>query len=229
MFLRFIGVSDEFLNAAGPAATIPSRIGSEREAVLGSTHPNGTALGNSPSNPDSISGGQVEKLLDGGRGSDGKSSAIDGMTGSTIEGLVNASSAIVLVFIMVIALGGFIFFRRKFGSRNKFNRREGGWGALGGVTGGASRGKHSRVESLGRGGGMGLGGAGESTEEEEQELDELMRSRKRAELEDEDEEERIEGKGKGKAKNRIRDESEIFDLGAEEEDDNDLQGRRYRA
>lgn len=228
MFLRFIGVSDEFLNAAGPAATIPSRIGSEREAVLGSTHPNGTALGDTLANSDSSL--DPEKLI----GSDGTllggKGATEGMTGSAIEGLVNASSAIVLVFIMLIALGGFLFFRRRYGSRNKFTRREGGWGALGGVTGGGSRGKHSRVESLGRGGGMGLGGvAGESTEEEEQELDELMKSRRRAEIE-EDEEDRIEGKGKGKGKgkSRIGNESEIFDLGAEEDDEEEQEAERRR-
>ncbi|GAA5899241.1 S10 family peptidase [Sporobolomyces salmoneus] len=228
MFLRFIGVSDEFLNAAGPAATIPSRIGSEREAVLGSTLPNGTALGDALSDPE-----RIEKLIageGGGVGSDGKS-LTDGLNGSAIEGLVNASSAIVLILIMILAFGGFIFLRRKFGGRNKFNRGAGGgWGAVGGSSASATRGRHSRIDSLGRGGGMGLGGVtGDSTEEEEQELDELMKSRRRTELEEADEEERIEGKGKGKAKSRLGDESEIFGLGAEEEDDDDPeQRRRYR-
>lgn len=32
------------LHAAGPAARVPSRIGKETEAVLGATHPNGTTL-----------------------------------------------------------------------------------------------------------------------------------------------------------------------------------------
>ncbi|GAA5961249.1 hypothetical protein JCM3765_002884 [Sporobolomyces pararoseus] len=231
MFLRFIGVSDEFLNAAGPAATIPSRIGSEREAVLGSTLPNGTALGDTLANPET--GEKIEKLISGEGETDGKLS--DGLNGSAIEGLVNASSAIVLVLIMLVAFGGFVFFRRKFGSRNKFNRREGGgWGTLGGSSGlgggagGRSSKRHSRAESFGRGGGLGLGGVtGESTgEEEEQELDELLKARRRTELDD-DEEERIEGKGKSRS--RLGDEREIFDLGeAEEKEDDSDDRRRYR-
>jgi carboxypeptidase D len=241
MFLRFIGVSDEFLNAAGPAATIPSRIGSEREAVLGSTLPNGTALSDTSL---LTNGTEIEKLLNGNggigeSGSDGKSSLSDGLGGGSIEGLINASSAIVLVLIMLLAFGGFMFFRRKFGTKNRFNRRGdgGGWGALGRTTtsgsggGGSGRSskRHSRSESLGRGGGMGMG-MGESTEEEEQELDELIKSRRRAELEEqEDEEARLEGKGKGKAR-AMADDAYVFDLGAEDEDEDDSeeQRRRYR-
>lgn len=40
--VRFMQV--DTLHAAGPAARVPSRIGSETEAVLGATHPNGTTI-----------------------------------------------------------------------------------------------------------------------------------------------------------------------------------------
>lgn len=234
MFLRFIGVSDEFLNAAGPAAMIPSRIGSEREAVLGSTLPNGTAVGDTTLGAHGdIDGDALEKLIAGGgsdgagsssSSSDGKATAGAGLGGSAIEGLVNASSAIVLVLIMLVAFAGFLCLRRKFGTRNTFNRRDGGgWGALGNplgpmssssAAGGRGSKRHSRVDSLGRGGGMGLGrGTGETPTEDEQELDELMRTRARGGVRDE--EDRIEGKGKGKV------DSEIFDLGAEDDDDDE--------
>ncbi|GAA6011719.1 hypothetical protein JCM11491_000728 [Sporobolomyces phaffii] len=238
MFLRFIGVSDEFLNAAGPAATIPSRIGSEREAVLGSTLPNGTALsdttlgagdagaeggGSGPGSAGHELDHAASSLTDAAK----SSGALAGLPGTSLEGLVNASSAIVLVVIMAVAVAAFACFRRKFGTRNKLNRREGGgWGALGGSAatslggGGTGRGskRHSRGESLGRGIGL-----AESTEDEEQELDELMKTRRRTES-DEDEERRLEGKGKGKS--RLGHESEIFDLGAEEEEEDER--RRYR-
>ncbi|GAA5923503.1 uncharacterized protein JCM15063_003667 [Sporobolomyces koalae] len=229
MFLRFIGVADEFLNAAGPAATIPSRIGSEREAVLGSTHPNGTAIGDIALGSQAGSH-ELDKV--GNAAGDKDGGTLGDLNGTAIEGLVNASSAIVLVLIMLVAVGGFVFFRRKFSSRNKFSRREGGgWGALGDVVarGGHSK-RHSRADSLGRGSGMGLGrGVHIETEDdgdEEQELDELMKSRRKGQFHDDiDEEGRIEGQGKGKGKARAVNESEIFDLGAEE-DEEDL-ARRY--
>ncbi|GAA6061343.1 hypothetical protein JCM10212_004824 [Sporobolomyces blumeae] len=278
MFLRFVGVSSEFLNAAGPAAQIPSRIGSEQEAVLGSTHPNGTSLndllssssggggagvdGSDSSVLGSIDGSMTE--FDGagfekGLGSSGgsassSSSYLDRLTGSTLEGLANASSAIVLVLIMVAAFGVFVVCRRRFARRNgklRAGARGQGWGVLGGggARAGSSRGKHARVESLGRGGGAGLGlggsggaggggrGGGGATDSEEQELDELMRSR-RGDVElgygddddaDDDDAGRIDsGRGKGKGLRGARGrrsgvEEEIFDLGAEEEDEEELE------
>ncbi|GAA5861536.1 hypothetical protein JCM1840_005403 [Sporobolomyces johnsonii] len=268
MFLRFIGVS--LLSAAGPAAQVPSRIGNEQEAVLGSTHPNGTALDSSAAagaGAASGSGGSSPARLDeldsaalagggagggagaGGGGGGGGAKALGGlgMGGTAFEGLVNASSALVLVLIMLGAFGTFLFVRKRIagGARGRFLRAAGGegWGSLGGG-GGRGRGKgaglggqHARVESLGRGGGQGLGGVEGDSEEAEHELDELMVRRDEGGggyTDDQPYDDAAEGRiggGKGKGRARVRDEEEIFGLGDEDEDEADEDGgeRKRRA
>ncbi|GJN92002.1 hypothetical protein Rhopal_005030-T1 [Rhodotorula paludigena] len=242
MFLRFVGVS--LLSAAGPAAQVPSRIGNEIPAVLGSTHPNGTALssleGLDPSELDASTGKSDSDGSSTGSGSSsGGSGSLFGLgAGDTVlEGLVNASSALVLVALMAAAFAGFLWFRRR--TRGRLSRSGEGWGALGGaaaaVVSGGARGKHDRVQSLGRGGGMGLGGVtdGEDTDERDgggaHELDELMsrgaggpRGRSGGGYRDEDE--GGDGFGGGgrrsaSAARRRDEEAEVFGLGDDDDED----------
>ena len=95
MLLRFLGV--DLLGAAGPAAQVPSRVGNEQEAVLGETHPNGTAVG-----PDTI-------LL--------PSDALD--HDSAVEALVNAGSAIVIIALLLLGFAIFYVVRRRIRRGNK--------------------------------------------------------------------------------------------------------------
>ncbi|GAA5824615.1 hypothetical protein JCM3770_006697 [Rhodotorula araucariae] len=172
MFLRFIGAS--LLSAAGPAAQVPSRIGNEIPAVLGSTHPNGTALGSAASSASELDAARLDVLAGGedAAGAGGKSSLLHG--DAALEGLVNASSALVLVALMGAAFGLFLCFRRRSGGR--LSRAPGGegWGALGGATGAAR--KHERVTSLGRGVRV-TDEESDGREEGAHELDELMSRR----------------------------------------------------
>ncbi|GAA5958162.1 hypothetical protein JCM21900_002928 [Sporobolomyces salmonicolor] len=253
MFLRFVGVS--LLSAAGPAAQVPSRIGNEQEAVLGSTHPNGTALDSLSSPGASSSSGSSSPALDeldsttlGGGGAAAAAGGAGGgakaLGGTALEGLVNASSALVLVLIMLGAFGTFLFVRKRMtGGRGRFSRAAAGegWGSLGGGGGrgrggggGAGGGKganlggqHARVESLGRGGGTGLGGVEGDNEEAGHELDELIVRRDGGYTDDQPYDEEGEGEqgriggGKGKGRARVRDEEEIFGLGDEDEIEED--------
>ena len=106
MLLRFLNV--DLLGAAGPAAQVPSRVGDEQEAVLGETHPNGTAVQDS-------AGGLAGALESG--------AAAVGATGSTLEALVNVGSAIVIIAVMGLALAIFLVFRRRMSRRRKAGRR----------------------------------------------------------------------------------------------------------
>ncbi|GAA5860300.1 hypothetical protein JCM8547_003456 [Rhodosporidiobolus lusitaniae] len=234
MFLRFIGVS--LISAAGPAAQVPSRVGTEQEAVLGSTHPNGTALlldgSSSSSSSDAAAAGQKEVLLADGTtgGESGKAGEGKGLGGDgALEGLVHASSALVLVALMGAAFALFLWFRRR---TQRLSRSGEGWGSLGGGGGvGGKLGRHERARSLGRGGGEGLGGAEDSEEFEGgggHELDELMKgkggvSRVRVggggDYRDEDDE-----KGLAGGRRRRDEEEEIFGLGGEEESDDEEEG-----
>lgn len=202
MFLRFVGAS--LLSAAGPAAQVPSRIGNEIPAVLGSTRPDGSSLNSTLADGSSTLGsaGQMDDSVLSG--SKGDSSLSDGswwspLSGGAVEGLAHASSAIVLVLLMGAALGGFLWYRRRTGLSGR--RRAGagkGWASL------TPRGKqHARAQNLGRGGGQGMGGVeddggldasttederdrrlragtsgggGGGEEQDSHELDELMRS-----------------------------------------------------
>lgn len=238
MFLRFIGVS--LLSAAGPAAQVPSRIGNEIPAVLGSTLPNGTAIDSSSSG-----GSSAEKQLDGvssGAGGDSSSSGSSSGGGklgyggdAALEGLVHASSALVLVALMAAAFALFLWFRRRT-QRLSRGGEGGGWGALGGRGGVLS--KHARAKSLGRGGGLGLGGVEHEEDDSEDvegrpgvggdshELDELMSSRRAGgagdAYRDADEKRRLAG-------GRRDEEEEVFGLGDDEdEEDGTAAGRKGR-
>lgn len=172
MFLRFVGAS--LLSAAGPAAQVPSRIGNEIPAVLGSTRPDGSSLNatladgtsmldaSSGAGDDSTLIGSGDSKLSSSSGSESSASS-DGwwspLSGSAVEGVAHASSAIVLVLLMVAALGGFLYIRKRNGIATSGGgggrrRRNGkGWASL------TPRGKqHERAQSLGRGGGLGMGG-----------------------------------------------------------------------
>lgn len=106
MLLRFLEV--DLLGAAGPAAQVPSRVGDEQEAVLGETHPNGTAVLDS-------AGGLTGKVEDG--------IAAIGATGGTLEALVNVGSAIVIIAVMALALAVFYIIRKRMHRRRKSGRR----------------------------------------------------------------------------------------------------------
>ncbi|KAI5481486.1 hypothetical protein MNV49_004243 [Pseudohyphozyma bogoriensis] len=92
MFLRFAGAN--LLGAAGPAAQVPSRVGDELEAVLGATHPNGTAVSSGDSSSSQTGGSPATHA-------------------SNVDALVNASSAIVLVAILLFASVGYLILRRR--------------------------------------------------------------------------------------------------------------------
>ncbi|GAA6041532.1 hypothetical protein JCM8097_004247 [Rhodosporidiobolus ruineniae] len=223
MFLRFIGVSP--LSAAGPAAQVPSRVGSEQEAVLGSTHPNGTALDSS------VAAGSGSKQLDAATGQLEGLPDLDGSSGKTalggdgvLEGLVQASSALVLVGLMVAAFAAFLWFRRR---TQRLSRSGEGWGSLGGGSGG-SKARHERVRSLGRGGGGGgLVGAEDSEDLDgggTHELDELMTSR--SDGRDSGYRDEQENDAAGFRRSRRDEEEEVFGLGEEEDEVEDEPKRR---
>ncbi|BGP36210.1 Cell death protease [Rhodotorula kratochvilovae] len=231
MFLRFVGAS--LLSAAGPAAQVPSRIGNEIPAVLGSTHLNGTALGSSSSSSSPLGGALDAGQLDALPAKDATADA--GGKGSTLlrgdaalEGLVNASSALVLVALMGAAFALFLYFRRRAGGR--ISRAPGGegWGALGGATGGGVR-KHERVASLGRG--VRVEEESDSREEGAHELDELMSRRgggagvgaSAAGYRDESTEE-DEGRGGRGVLGRRDEEEKVFGLGDDDDDEGSDEG-----
>lgn len=95
MLLRFLHI--DLLGAAGPAARVPSRVGNELEAVLGSTHLNGSAV--------------VVPSLDTSKGDANGGSA----DGEMVEALVNAGSAVVIIGLMLLVLGVFFIVRRRMG------------------------------------------------------------------------------------------------------------------
>ncbi|GAA5835285.1 hypothetical protein JCM11251_006669 [Rhodosporidiobolus azoricus] len=100
MLLRFMQV--DTLNAAGSAAKIPSRIGSEPEVVLGATHPNGSTLAGAVE----LANGNNGALLPG---QDGKEGEKDGTTedGYKIEHELyyGPRRTAALVFLLVVIVG----------------------------------------------------------------------------------------------------------------------------
>lgn len=97
MLVRFLNI--DLLGAAGPAAQVPSRVGNEQEAILGETHPNGTAV---PSFP-----------LDGST-NPALSTPIDPLASEgALEALVNAGSAIFIIVLMLLAGIGFFCIRKR--------------------------------------------------------------------------------------------------------------------
>lgn len=223
MFLRFIGVS--LISAAGPAAQVPSRIGGEQEAVLGSTHPNGTAVSGS-SDASAAAGGQKDVLTDGSSSTAGGKATLGG--DGALEGLVHASSALVLVGLMVAAFFGFLWFRRR---TQRLARSGDGWGSLGGAAVSKLAGVTSRHErGRSRGGQDGfapVSTVGEDSDEREgggvgggrHELDDLMASRggKRRDGEYHDDDEGV----SGVAGRRRDEEEEIFGLGGEDDEEDE--------
>ncbi|KPV77963.1 uncharacterized protein RHOBADRAFT_50486 [Rhodotorula graminis WP1] len=246
MLLRFVGVS--LLSAAGPAAQVPSRIGNEIPAVLGSTHPNGTAL----SDGETYASGSELDALPAAGAEDGSSSSsgggkstgglLSGSSDAALEGLVNASSALVLVALMGAAFALFLCVRRRVrngagGSRLARVAGGDGWAAIGssalgmgGGGGGARAGKHERVGSRasarGERGGVRDGvGVGEGGDEDPHELDELMSRRGGGAPgyrdETTEEEGDVDGRRTGSrgALGRRDEEEKVFGLGDDDDDD----------
>ena len=93
MLIRFM--SADLIMAAGPAAKVPSRIGSETEAVISETHVNGTALG-------------AETVVDPLAPVPAKSGA------ETVrEAYYNVGSAAVILFLVLCCVGIFFYLRSK--------------------------------------------------------------------------------------------------------------------
>lgn len=124
MLLRFIGVN--LLGAAGPAAQVPSKIGDEQEAVLGETHPNGTAV-------TGTSGAVLVGDVSDSKSTTGTTKG-SGSSGDPFEALANVGSALIILAIMGVGLVLFFFVRRRLRWRK-----------------GSSGAHHSRSGSLGRG------------------------------------------------------------------------------
>lgn len=274
MLLRFVGVS--LLSAAGPAAQVPSRIGNEIPAVLGSTHPNGTALGAaeagglSPGELDALPGGAGAageggsaaagegKAGSGGGGGGGDASSLLHGSDAALEGLVNASSAVVLVALMGAAFALFLCVRRRARAGGRLARAPGGegWAAVGvpglGMGTGARGGKHERGGSRGEARGearRGYEGAAHGGGEDEDddgaeggahELDELMSRRgagaagaqgayRDESAEDDDALGRRAG-SRGGPLGRRDEEEKVFGLGDDDDEDEDGAGmpRRHR-
>lgn len=108
MLSRFIG-TDYFI-AAGASAKVPSRIGSEQEAIIGETHPNGSALDTSSSSQK-----QSTELDD----ASGSTSSVNPVT----DAYYNIGAALLVLFIIVLIGVGFIWRQRR-----RRGHRYGGFG-----------------------------------------------------------------------------------------------------
>ncbi|KAM0793726.1 hypothetical protein ACM66B_001150 [Microbotryomycetes sp. NB124-2] len=208
MLLRFVGV--DLLGAAGPAAQVPSRVGDEQEAVLGETHPNGTAVA------PSTSSGLDNALDDSVDLKDGSSSTLDGSgsssssifhTSSTVETIANVGSALVIVALMALGLVVFFVVKRRISNRS------------GTGVGASPFGGHGRKRSTGRGQAV----VGERREGEH-ELDELVKGREDSSDDDEDldrmEDVDLEmGKKRSQPQERGLSNEQIFDVGDSEDDE----------
>lgn len=105
MFSRF--TSTDYISAAGAAALVPSRIGNEQEAIVGETHPNGSAI-------DPL----LEEIGTGSGTGTGKSSSND-INSSSSAGASPAADAFynigaaLLVLVLFLAVGAAFFYRQR--------------------------------------------------------------------------------------------------------------------
>ena len=99
MLLRF--TSTDMISAAGQAAKVPSRIGSETEAVISETHPNGTAI----EDGDGSLAGSLEL-------SDAQSTVKSGAE-SVRDTYYNIGSATVILFLFLAVAGIFFCLRSR--------------------------------------------------------------------------------------------------------------------
>lgn len=90
----------DFIEAAGSAAKVPSKIGEEQEAVIGETHPNGTALEAAVDPPPDSGQASLEKQ--------DTSNAGGSPLGDAAAAYYNAGSAAVLI-LLLFAVGGIFF------------------------------------------------------------------------------------------------------------------------
>lgn len=142
MLLRFLGV--DLLGAAGPAAQVPSKVGDEQEAVLGETHPNGTAVLGANGGLSGMVGENGELVSIGAGGKNGGG-------GGALEALVNVGSALVILALMGLGLAVFLVVRRRMNRRKR---------------------PHGRKASLGRG--LSVGESTEEEGEGQHELEVLV-------------------------------------------------------
>ena len=98
-------MNTDFISAAGSAARIPSRIGEEQEAVIGTTHPNGTALALDAGD---MSESTLLNDVDGG----GSTSAGSGAT-ALRETYYNVGSAAVVVLLLAAVAAIFFCLRAR--------------------------------------------------------------------------------------------------------------------
>jgi carboxypeptidase D len=96
MLLRFMDT--DFMSAAGSAAKVPSRIGAEQEAVIGTTSPNGTAI-----NPEDLT--EVLPALD--------ATTTAKATDNSLTAYYNAGSAAILLLLLAAVAAIFFCLRAK--------------------------------------------------------------------------------------------------------------------
>lgn len=103
MLLRF--QNTDFLSAAGAAAKIPSRIGSEQAVVIGHTHPNGTVYTTTPASAQEVSGKSASSAAvrkEDPQGIDNSAAAY-----------YNAGSAVVVLLLLGVVAAIFFTLRKK--------------------------------------------------------------------------------------------------------------------
>jgi carboxypeptidase D len=114
MLLRFMNT--DFMSAAGSAARVPSRIGAEQEAVIGTTSPNGTAIKADDST------GTIPAL-------DASSTALAAQ--NSLTAYYNAGSAAVLLFLLAAVAAIFFCLRSKLRKEMAHQPDLGGYEAAG--------------------------------------------------------------------------------------------------
>lgn len=106
MLSRF--TSTDYLSAAGDAASVPSRVGNEEAAIVGETHPNGTAIDEQSLNSDAL-------------GEDGLRKVGEEPTGSPMSDAYYNIGAALLVLFVSIALGSCFIYRQRKRRRSVFS------------------------------------------------------------------------------------------------------------
>lgn len=134
MLLRFLGM--DFLAAAGPASTVPSRVGDEKESILGAVHPDGTAINSTAA----TAGGSLSTIP---KVDDTVVETRPTTDSPFSESFYNAGSAGVILILVAAAVGVFLCYRRRL--------RRAGKGDFASALSSAAGGLRPRGSSVGRG------------------------------------------------------------------------------
>lgn len=100
MLSRFI--STDYISAAGAAAGVPSRIGSEEASIIGETHLNGTAL---DSTAEGVNADNAVTGVEGTTDSAGSSLFADAY--------YNVGAAVLILLLLVLVIVGFVWRQRR--------------------------------------------------------------------------------------------------------------------